>query len=220
MTKTQINIRVSEEQKKDWEEFAEESSHIQYGVSELIRKSVTQFMQTEGTPTRSSTGDGGSIPDDLTDRLAAIEDTLGDVKITTERIDGSVEFIEHKLTEGDGEESFSDRLIRALPPSKPHSDAWSKDRELYEDHYYGKPVVWEGTADAFAEQLDADRQLVNQSLDALVGQQDSFVERAVVDGRERFYTSRELEMQPYADGRKVEEERRRRKRRRRKEERE
>lgn len=220
MTKTQINIRVAEEQKAQWEEFAEESREIQYGVSELIRKSVTQFIQTEGTPTRSRTDEEGhtTIPEDLTERLARIEDTLGDVKLTTERIDESAEFIERALTD-DGEESFSDRLLRAIPPSKPQSEEWDEDRERYEESHYGKPVVWEGTSDAFAEQMDADRQLVNQSLDAIVKRVDSPVETAVVDDRQRYYAPRDLLYQPYADGREAERDVQQRKRRNRKEER-
>lgn len=204
----QINVRVDPEQKDRWERYAEEDHRVSGGVSGLVRTAVEAFIDPEQSQSSESTS--GNIPNDLTTQLDTITNTLQDVQNTVERTDSSVGYIEQELF-GPDEKPFNDRLIRAIPPACPQSKKWEEDKERYEDSQEGEPIVWEGTVDAFAKQLDADRGMIKSSLEALIRQQDSFVESGTVDEVRRFWTERDLERQPYADGRKVEKENERRK---------
>ncbi|MBX0322594.1 hypothetical protein EGH21_06085 [Halomicroarcula sp. F13] len=214
----QINVRLDPEQKERWERYAEEDKRVSGGISGLVRTAVEAFIDPEQSQSASSS-ESVDIPDDLSDRLATIEDTVQDVQTTVERTDESVGYIEQELF-GSDDRPFSDQLIRAIPPARPHSETWEGDKQQYEDTRWGEPVIWEGTVDAFVEQLDVDRGTVEQSLKALTMQQDSFVETGTVDEVRRYWSDRELEFQPYADGRNVDEEQKRRKFRNRQESRE
>jgi len=207
--KTQINVRISEGQKEDWEEYAEEDPTVQGGISGLVRAAVEQFITSNGRVGQNaqSTTD---IPDDITQRLATIEDTLGDVHTVVTRVDQSVGYIEDEIA-GTGERPFSDRLIRAIPPARPGTQSWKDARDTYEDRPKGEPIVWQGTVDAFSDQLDVDRDTIEYTLETLATNFD-YVETAIVGDNRRFWTERDLERQPYADARELEAEVERRER--------
>jgi len=207
---SQINVRVSEEQKNEWTDFAEESIHVENGLSELIRKSVTQFIRSGGEPPNLS-GSGDEVPDDLSRRLSAIEDTLGDVRIAVDRVDDGVEYLEKEIASSD-ETSLSDQLMRVIPPAVPEGSDWVDLRDEYEDHPTGEPIIWEGTAGAFAQELDAQQGMVRQTLNQLALEPNDPIERQEVDGEMRYWALRDPKLQPYADGRTREAQQRQQKR--------
>jgi hypothetical protein len=218
----QINIRLTPDTKAKWAEFAEESRSVE-GMSDLVRRAVNAYVDAHGDPTAvdglSSGQAAANVPDDLTDRLTRIEDTLDDVATTVTRVDESAEVIERQLLD-DNRENFVDRLMAIIPPSKPLSGEWDSDRERYEDDPEGGNIVWEGTASAFAAELDADVTHVEQALEAARENRDDVpLGTEVLDGERRWWSDRDLRYQPYADRRSDEWEAERRKRERRQKER-
>lgn len=205
--KEQINMRVDPDRKERWEQYVEEN-RVNGGMTGLIRTAVKNYIESDQS--QSANPSSVAIPDDLTSELSEIKNTLNEVQFTVERTDESVGFLEQEIV-GSDERPFSDRLIRAIPPARPHSEKWEQDRERLKDQREGEPIVWEGTLDAFAEQLDADRETIKASLEAMVNQQDPFIETGTVNELRRYWCKRDLERQPYADGRKLEEEVKRRK---------
>jgi len=207
----QLNVRVTEDQKERWDTFAEESRSVG-GVSDLVRRAVHAYIEAQGDPTTVAPNAGvdGTIPENLSERLASIEDQLGGIATTVERTDESVGFIERKMVEPDTETTdFTHKLMGAIPPKEPGSREWRKARDRHEDRPDTPSVAWEGTIDAIADVTDSDPTLVEQSLDALVGQSDHTevdIQTANVDGEKRYYADRKLRHKPYADGRTQERE--------------
>lgn len=213
----QINLRVTENRKERWSEFAEESRAVE-GTSDLIRKAVTAFVESGGDPTAVATSMEGSqadVPENLSERLATIEDELSDVSSTVDRIDESTGFIERKVveSESDDEPTLSDALMRRLPPAKPTSDRWNELRERHSSTPVGEPIVWEGSVDGFYDTLEGDypqvdRDLIMQSLESLQRNPNSDVnlETAIVDEEKRYWVERDPTDQPYADARTLKQE--------------
>lgn len=184
---SQLNVRLTEDRKSEWDDFVEETDGID-GVSELIRKAVTAYIASGGDPTAVSatTGGGsGSVPDDVSTRLSSIEDTLSEVSTTVGRVDESVGAIEGEVLGGEG--LLTDWLTRAIPPAKPESEEWHELRERYEGKPYGEKVVWSGTVEDIAEVRDNDPSLVKQSLNQWHERKNSIIETDVVDGERRYW---------------------------------
>lgn len=202
----QINLRVSEERKAEWAEFAEESQAVT-GMSDLIRKGVSAYVEANGDPTALSGGsDGSDVPSDLSSRLATIEDELSNVSSTVERIDESTGFIERKIVEDEDDTSLSDRLMRVVPPAKPLSSEWEDYREQYEDHPAGEAYVWSGTVSDIADAVDADESHVEQALQSAYKYSEVPIETDVIDDIRRFWSERHPERHPYADHRSTDHE--------------
>lgn len=207
----QLNIRVTEARKDDWTEFVENTRAVD-GVSDLVRKAVTAYIEAGGSPAAigGSSGDGQSntLPDNLSERLAVIEDEVSDVSTTVDRIDESTGYIERKLTEDD-DNGLSDRLMRSIPPAKPLTDRWESLRDEFKSRPLDDPYIWQGTVSAFADELadgesHPDELLVEQSLDALLKGNDVPIETTETDGERRYWVERNPERQPFADGRTLE----------------
>lgn len=208
----QVNLRITESRKEEWDAFAEESRAVD-GVSDLVRRGVTAYIQAGGDPTAVETpsgtqSSGRSVPDNLSGRLASIEDELRDVSSTVDRVDERADFIERKLVEGDRETSFKDLLLRAIPPAKPGTERWESLRDEYGSTPRGEPIVWEGTVSAFMDSLgdedpQTDESLIQQSLEAIHRGEDIDLEAETLDGERRYWAERDLEKQPYADGRRA-----------------
>jgi predicted transcriptional regulator len=207
----QINLRVTEETKEKWDSFAKESRRVD-GRSDLIRRSVTAYIARYTDGSVGLDQEARAFPENIDERLAAIEDDLSEVTTTVDHIDDGVAFIERRVVEDDEDTSFSDQLMRVVPPAKPTTEDWAELREKYASHPMGEPIVWEGTVEAITEALGvdnentdiADESLVKQSLDALARQEDPSLKTDVVDGERRYWGERDLERQPFADGRMVE----------------
>ena len=101
----QILVRVTPERKEEWREFADDESSSVDGMSDLVRRATTAYIENGGDPRAVGgdvSGDDGATtrgPDDLTERLAAIEDELSAVQSTVERVDESTNSIERMLSE-------------------------------------------------------------------------------------------------------------------------
>ena len=207
----QINVRITGNRKDEWDEFAENSQAVD-GVSDLVRKAVTAYTEAGGDPTSVSapTGNGtdvsGAIPENLSDRLASIEDELDGIASTVERTDETVGFIERKIVAKDDDTTFTDKLMGAIPPKEPGTDEWRKAREKYEGDEQTPSIGWDGTPEAISEVTDSDPTLVEQSIQSLRDQGEIDIETARVDGEDRYYVERDLTLRPFADGRRMEQE--------------
>jgi len=204
----QINIRVDPSQKQRWEQYAETDDRVSGGLSGLIRTAVEAYIDPERSE-QSGDATTAELPDDLAQRLTTIEESVQDIERLAERTDETVGFIEQELF-GPDKKQFDDRLIRAIPPARPYSERWESDKRQYQDTRFGEPIAWDGTVEALADAIDADEDMVETSLDALIQRQESFVETAIIDDDQRYWTTRNVESQPYADGRNVKEEQKRR----------
>jgi len=204
----QLNVRITVDTKAEWAEFVEESRQVD-GLSDLVRQAVAAYMNAGGDPREMGTTGGddavvAALPDDVDERLEDLQYELRDVAQTVDRIDESAGYIERELTESDGS-SFSERLMRVIPPAKPETDDWRKKRDKYDDdsgNPVGDPTVWDGTVEAFASALEASAHRVEQSLSASLRYRDDVpLETAVVDGERRYWAERRLDYVPFADGR-------------------
>lgn len=186
---SQLNVRLTEDRKSEWDDFVEETDGID-GVSELIRKAVTAYIASGGDPTAVSatTGSGsGSVPDDLKTRLSSIEDTLSEVSTTVGRVDESVDAIEGEVLSDEG--IFTDWLFQALPIGKPESEEWNDFRERYKTYPVYDQIVWSGTVEDIAEARDNDPSLVEQTLQLWQQREDHPIKTGVVDGTRRYWTT-------------------------------
>jgi len=89
MTTKQVSLRLDAQQKEDWEDFIEDSPEVS-AMSQLIRRSVTQFIATDGdVPTATHVETEGSSEEvldaigqlesevrGLSERLEAVEDEV------------------------------------------------------------------------------------------------------------------------------------------------
>lgn len=201
MGQSQINLRLPEEQKERWQQYAD-AQNVNGGLSGLIRGAVDSYIERQTGARVTDTTDSGVESEVVLDRLASIEDTVTDVETTVGRVDESVGFIERKMVESD-ERPFSQRLLRSIPPSEPETEQWEEDRETFEGTREGEPIVWEGTVESFAESLDADVQMVEQSLEGLAKQQDSPIDVDEIEGEPRYWSERNLWQHRYADRREA-----------------
>jgi predicted DNA-binding protein len=192
MGKKQVNIRVSKEQYERWDTHVKDNPDLQSGMSGLIRTAVEDYISDGEADLEVEV----SVPDEIRERLIEVDERTEDMERVLDRVDESVGFIERDVADVGGE-SFSDELMRAVPPKRPETERWEGAREEFAD----EPIAWEGTIDSFVETLDGERAAIENAIESAAMMQDSPIVVAGIGGQRRYYSPREYHQQPYADKR-------------------
>lgn len=106
----QINLVVSQKQKQEWEDYAEDHPDFT-SLSDLIRTSVTREIK-DGYVQKSDimrTGAGGGVPDDLSDSIQGIQEQLASMDDRLHSIEASSESTPEEIKD------LALSLVDALP---------------------------------------------------------------------------------------------------------
>jgi hypothetical protein len=186
--RVQLNLRVSEDQKASWEEYADESVEVD-SLSHLVRLAVAR--EVSGAYDRDAGGTGTQIP---TEQLGEIETAIKRVERTVGDIDDRVAVLEREAESN--KPSPAEQVYEALPPAKPYTEAWKRaidERGLPRPPHglpHGDPIAWLGTQENIREVEwgPDDHQVVEAGLEQLL-EDDSLpsVETAEIDGEQRYW---------------------------------
>jgi hypothetical protein len=107
MTKdAQINIRVSDEQKQQWKEYAREADEVT-GLPDLMQLAMARYMNDSG---------GESIDVQQVELDADVEERLRAIETQLDEMDDTLGTVYNEVTSTSGD--LSDELFEALPESE------------------------------------------------------------------------------------------------------
>lgn len=181
--KPRINILVSEEQKSEWKEFAENNG---YGtLTRLITQSVTNEMKRSQRETEASQTAAEAGPsEEVLSRLSGLESTLTDVQEAVTAIEGQ--------TGGSGRAYDLKKALNIALPNPPESalvPAGEDGSRSTVDPEHGNVPEWAYTPRDVAKRLGADTDDVEEALTGLQ-RGTAQVKSAEIDG-DTYYWRRE-----------------------------
>lgn len=155
MSRTQLNIRLSDAQKERWREAAETSTEYN-NITHLIRRAVENELSDA---TAGSKGGGPSLDEEHAD-------TLREIKASSERTEDGITDLKARLRQleervGESGETFSLRAaVRETLPEAVYEESGGGSTRV-------NPKEYALTAKQVAARLNADESEVEDALDAL-----------------------------------------------------
>jgi Arc/MetJ-type ribon-helix-helix transcriptional regulator len=155
MGRTQLNIRLDEEQKIDWETHAEETDRYR-SVSDLVRQAVFNQIVRD----RDGGSEGESPSHTPNGRIDEALTEITEVKTRLEDLEQATADVRRAVKANQDRTDLESEVYALLPTTDPSSEAWNTlpqgDRE--KAHY---------TPEQVAEALDIDGRLAREGCQSL-----------------------------------------------------
>jgi uncharacterized protein YukE len=191
-TEVRVNVRTTKQRRDRWKEFADEHQETRY-MSDLIHRAVREYIQRHEGDSDSgrhhgATDHGGGLDDEtataLTTAVDGMDERLNTVVEALQSIDNRLEQVEEHTAPEDDDVTATE-IVGALPPFRPHTEAWETARSFMETYPFD--AAWRGTPDAVADHLDVSEDRVAHTLSHVEDTPD--VETGVVDGTKRYWSA-------------------------------
>jgi tetrahydromethanopterin S-methyltransferase subunit B len=155
MGRTQLNVRIDEEQKEEWQTHAEETDRYR-SVSDLVRQAVFNQIVRD----RDGGSDGESPSPTPNGRIDEALTEISEVKTRLEDLEQATADVRRAVKANQDRTDLESEVYALLPTTDPSSEDWHNlpqgDRE--ETHY---------TAEQIAGALDIDERLARDACQSL-----------------------------------------------------
>jgi hypothetical protein len=178
---SQLNMRIDENRKEEWEKFIEDSPEYET-VSALVRASVAREMSSGGNSGENSgTGMGR-----LNDRLTDIESDIEDLERSMSAIEGKLGRVLDVIEQDQAVADIAPEVFAQMPEFDSKQDAFDTYRNPPSAASTGEVVENYGTVEWLVEGTGFSTQQVEQALDKLQ-RETARVRTVSVEGETRYW---------------------------------
>lgn len=182
----QVHLYVDSEKKAEWEGYAKEHAEIgNNSLSALIRMAVNREIHGHHS---SATGERTGDVDQLAERQSEMMEKIESLASSVDDMQTQLNEIGRTTETMQNQSALENQLREALPPAKPHSDAWDRAArdagQLESGPNDEQSVAWQGTLTQIASVAETTEDQARQLLDAMPD-----VSRERIEGEVRYYRS-------------------------------